>query len=104
MIEGINPDALAGFIRQADAIGKDIDAEKTASFVSETAAAGSFRARPVEAALAVELLGVRDVIPMHYGTFPILSGTPDALREAIAARGLSGVTVHAPAVGGTIGG
>ena len=64
---------------------------------------GHYTMGPVEAALAVEFLGVRDVIPMHYGTFPILSGTPDALREAIAARGLSGVSVHAPAVGGTIG-
>ncbi|HEY4634668.1 MAG TPA: metal-dependent hydrolase [Candidatus Limnocylindrales bacterium] len=64
---------------------------------------GHFTMGPVEAALAVELLGVQDVVPMHYGTFPILAGTPDALREAIAARGLAGVTVHAPEPGGSLG-
>ena len=58
---------------------------------------------PREAALAVELLGVSEVIPMHYGTFPILTGTPDALREAIAERGLRGVTVHETTPGGTLG-
>ena len=42
---------------------------------------------PREAALAVELLGVEHVIPIHYGTFPILAGTPDALRAALAGAG-----------------
>ncbi len=49
---------------------------------------------PEEAAIAVGLLGVDDVIPMHYGTFPVLTGTPDRLRDALEARGLGGVTVH----------
>jgi L-ascorbate metabolism protein UlaG (beta-lactamase superfamily) len=40
---------------------------------------------PREAAVAVELLGVRKVIPMHYGTFPPLTGTPGALRELVSA-------------------
>jgi L-ascorbate metabolism protein UlaG (beta-lactamase superfamily) len=35
---------------------------------------------PREAALAARLLGVSTIIPMHYGTFPLLTGTPDALR------------------------
>jgi len=35
---------------------------------------------PKGAALAAELLGVHQVVPMHYGTFPLLTGTPDALR------------------------
>jgi L-ascorbate metabolism protein UlaG (beta-lactamase superfamily) len=65
---------------------------------------GHFTMGPEEAALAVEFLGVEDVIPMHYGTFPVLAGTPDALRVALAARGLGGVTVHAPAPGGSISG
>jgi len=38
---------------------------------------------PVEAALAVELLQPDRVIPMHYGTFPLLTGTPEALVEAL---------------------
>ena len=36
---------------------------------------------PKEAALALELLGVDRCVPCHYGTFPILRGTPDQLRE-----------------------
>jgi L-ascorbate metabolism protein UlaG (beta-lactamase superfamily) len=57
---------------------------------------------PQEAALAVGFLGARDVLPLHYGTFPILTGTPDALREALTARGIDGVTVHEPAPGDSI--
>lgn len=37
---------------------------------------------PREAARAAQLLGVTRVIPMHYGTFPILTGTPEDLRAA----------------------
>ena len=36
---------------------------------------------PREAAVALELLGVERCIPCHYGTFPVLTGTPQALRE-----------------------
>jgi L-ascorbate metabolism protein UlaG (beta-lactamase superfamily) len=36
---------------------------------------------PREAAHAIRLLGVRHVIPMHYGTSPALTGQPEALRE-----------------------
>ena len=64
---------------------------------------GHFTMDPTAAALAVELLGVKEVLPLHYGTFPILTGTPDALRAALAARGLGDVTVHSPAPGGSIG-
>ena len=44
---------------------------------------GHFTMSPREAAAAVRLLGVKRVIPMHYGTFPILSGTPAELRQAL---------------------
>ena len=40
-----------------------------------------FTMGPKEAAVACELLGVRRVVPMHYGTFPLLKGSPDELRE-----------------------
>ena len=46
-----------------------------------------------EAALAVELLGVRKVIPIHFGTFPILAGTPEELARELEARGLHDVEV-----------
>jgi L-ascorbate metabolism protein UlaG (beta-lactamase superfamily) len=39
---------------------------------------------PVQAAKACEWLGVRQVVPMHYGTFPALTGTPGHLRELLA--------------------
>jgi L-ascorbate metabolism protein UlaG (beta-lactamase superfamily) len=38
---------------------------------------------PLEAAKAVELLQAKTVIPMHFGTFPALTGTPEALSEKI---------------------
>jgi L-ascorbate metabolism protein UlaG (beta-lactamase superfamily) len=48
---------------------------------------GHFTMDPAGAALAAELLGVQHVLPIHWGTFPILAGTPAQLRDAIAARG-----------------
>ena len=65
---------------------------------------GHFTMGPREAALAVELLGVQHVMPIHHGTFPLLAGTPDQLRAELAARGLDSVAVHAPEPGGSIGG
>ena len=48
---------------------------------------------PREAAQAIRFLGVKDVIPMHYATFPILTGTPEQLRQE--AKDVAGLTVHA---------
>jgi L-ascorbate metabolism protein UlaG (beta-lactamase superfamily) len=44
---------------------------------------GFYTMSPREAAHAVRLLGVNQVIPMHYGTFPALAGTPEQLRSAL---------------------
>ncbi|HXX79656.1 MAG TPA: metal-dependent hydrolase [Ktedonobacteraceae bacterium] len=57
---------------------------------------------PREAALAVRILGVKHVIPMHYGTFPVLIGTPEALSEALHSLGLDDVEVIAMKPGQTI--
>jgi L-ascorbate metabolism protein UlaG (beta-lactamase superfamily) len=46
---------------------------------------------PRSAAEAVRMLGVKTVVPMHFGTFPILTGTPDDLRKA--ADDVSGLEV-----------
>ena len=43
---------------------------------------------PRQAAKAVELLGVKHVVPMHYGTFPVLTGTPDRLDSLVAPLGV----------------
>jgi L-ascorbate metabolism protein UlaG (beta-lactamase superfamily) len=45
-----------------------------------------FTMGPEQAAKACELLGVRQVVPMHYGTFPALTGTPARLRELVGSR------------------
>ena len=50
---------------------------------------GHYTMDPVAAALAVELLGVSHVAPIHWGTFPLLAGTPAQLEAAVRARGLS---------------
>jgi L-ascorbate metabolism protein UlaG (beta-lactamase superfamily) len=36
---------------------------------------------PKEAAVAVELLGVKRIVPCHWGTFGLLTGTPDELEK-----------------------
>ena len=64
---------------------------------------GHYTMDPAAAAVAVGLLGVETVVPIHYGTFPILAGTPDQLRQALAAEGLGHVTVLSPEPGQTVG-
>ena len=43
---------------------------------------------PAGAALACEMLGVRQVVPMHYGTFPVLTGSPDELKRLVEPSGV----------------
>jgi L-ascorbate metabolism protein UlaG (beta-lactamase superfamily) len=57
---------------------------------------------PLEAAHAVRLLGVKDVIGGHWGTFPPLTGRPAALADEIRTLGLDGVTVHPLQPGDTL--
>jgi L-ascorbate metabolism protein UlaG (beta-lactamase superfamily) len=52
---------------------------------------------PREAAVALELLGVGRCVPSHYGTFPLLTGTPEKLRELSAS-----VQIEAPEPGGSV--
>jgi L-ascorbate metabolism protein UlaG (beta-lactamase superfamily) len=47
-----------------------------------------FTMDPAAAALACEWLGVRQVVPMHWGTFPLLTGTPAALKALVEPRGV----------------
>lgn len=42
-----------------------------------------FTMGPEQAAVAADMLGVRQIVPMHYGTFPLLTGTPARLRELV---------------------
>jgi L-ascorbate metabolism protein UlaG (beta-lactamase superfamily) len=56
-----------------------------------------FTMGPREAAVALELLGVKRCVPCHYGTFPLLTGTPEELRRLAPS-----VDVLAPEPGETI--
>jgi L-ascorbate metabolism protein UlaG (beta-lactamase superfamily) len=43
-----------------------------------------FTMGPDTAALAAKWLGVKQVVPMHWGTFPLLTGTPAQLKQQLA--------------------
>jgi L-ascorbate metabolism protein UlaG (beta-lactamase superfamily) len=47
-----------------------------------------FTMGPAAAARAVELLAVRQVVPMHYGTFPFLTGTAAEFRRLVEPKGV----------------
>jgi len=47
-----------------------------------------FTMDPSAAALAARMLGVRQVVPMHYGTFPVLTGTPEQLKKHVDPHGI----------------
>ncbi|MCZ6515743.1 MAG: metal-dependent hydrolase, partial [Acidobacteria bacterium] len=42
-----------------------------------------FTMGPQEAAHAAKLLRVREVVPMHFGTFPLLTGTVEAFKQEV---------------------
>jgi L-ascorbate metabolism protein UlaG (beta-lactamase superfamily) len=44
---------------------------------------GHYTMGPKEAALAVRLLQPQTVLPLHFGTFPPLKGTPDQLAALV---------------------
>lgn len=48
---------------------------------------GKFTMDPKRAAEAVRLAGAAKVVPMHFGTFPALAGTPEAFEKALKAAG-----------------
>jgi L-ascorbate metabolism protein UlaG (beta-lactamase superfamily) len=45
-----------------------------------------FTMGPARAAEAVKLVAPKTVIPMHYGTFPVLTGTPEAFERELKKR------------------
>lgn len=59
----------------------------------------NFTMGPKHAALAARYLGVKTVIPIHYGTFPALTGTPEELKRQLDG---SGIEVVAPKPGETV--
>jgi L-ascorbate metabolism protein UlaG (beta-lactamase superfamily) len=59
---------------------------------------GHYTMDPREAAVAIELLGVDRCLPCHYGTFPLLAGTPDECRSLLT----TGCEILAPEPGSTV--
>ena len=47
-----------------------------------------FTMGPIRAADAVKLVAPKMVVPMHYGTFPVLTGTPEAFGKELKERGV----------------
>jgi L-ascorbate metabolism protein UlaG (beta-lactamase superfamily) len=47
-----------------------------------------FTMGPEGAARACAMLGVKQVVPMHWGTFPLLTGTPAALKTLVEPGGV----------------
>ena len=60
-----------------------------------------FTMGPYEAAFAIRLLNVKHVVPMHYATFPILTGTAEALVSET--RDIAGLEIHVMRPGETLG-
>jgi len=60
---------------------------------------GNYTMGPREAAKAAKLLGVKRVLPMHYGTGAYLKGTPEELVKELAG---SGIEVHTLEPGGVL--
>ena len=59
-----------------------------------------FTMGPKEAAYAIRLLGVKHVIPMHYGTFSFLTGTVEGLRAET--KGIKGLMIYQLPPGGQL--
>jgi L-ascorbate metabolism protein UlaG (beta-lactamase superfamily) len=60
-----------------------------------------FTMGPIRAADAVKLVNPRKVIPMHYGTFPVLTGTPQEFDRELKKRQVK-AELHIIKVGETI--
>jgi len=48
---------------------------------------GHYTMDPTAAAHATRMLGVKTVVPMHYGTFPLLKGTPQQFQAELKKHG-----------------
>ena len=61
-----------------------------------------FTMGPARAAEAVKLVAPRTAVPMHYGTFPLLTGTPEAFERELKNRQLR-TQLRVMKIGETIG-
>jgi L-ascorbate metabolism protein UlaG (beta-lactamase superfamily) len=63
---------------------------------------GHFTMGPAAAAHAVKLVKPRYVVPMHFGTFPVLAGTVDQLKAAMKKKGAGATKLLPLAIGTTV--
>ena len=61
----------------------------------------NFTMGPREASYATRLLGAKHVIPMHYGTWPPLVGTPEQFKAET--KDIAGLEVHVMQPGDILG-
>lgn len=59
--------------------------ERWAPSIAVLPIGGHYTMGPADAGRAATLVGAGTVIPVHYGTFPILAGTPEQLQAATSA-------------------
>jgi len=69
--------------------GMSLIAERYHPTIALLPIGGHFTMDPTGAALAAKMLKVKTVIPMHFGTYPILTGTPDELAAALKKQKVS---------------
>jgi len=56
----------------------------------------NFTMGPEDALEAVKMLNPRQVIPMHYNTWPLVAQDPDAFKKAVETQTAAGVTILQP--------
>ncbi|HVK75128.1 MAG TPA: metal-dependent hydrolase [Kofleriaceae bacterium] len=60
---------------------------------------GHFTMGPSSAAEAAKLVKPKAIVPMHFGTFPVLAGTPDELKAALKKKGAGATKVLVMEIG-----
>ncbi len=53
-----------------------------------------FTMGPKEAGISAQALGVKTAIPIHWGTFPLLTGTPSEFKEECITRDVEAITLE----------
>ena len=56
----------------------------------------NFTMGPSDAAMAVDFLGVKKVIPIHYNTWPIIAQDPERFKQEVEAKGNAKVFIVKP--------
>ena len=83
----------AGFLENGEAVTAGAARETLEEAGARIEIGDLYTMGPREAAYAARMLKSRVIVPAHYGTFPPLTGTPDALREELQKLGVSAEVV-----------